>query len=222
MNSARFGSPVRLSCSASWISRCCGGAPLGDVRQRAGDANRRAAAIARGEAAGQHPAPLAVGVADPVLVLEVRAAARQVMVDLAAQPLDVVGVDELEPRVRPVGRELVVVAQQRLPALREVHAGRRQVPVPDPVVGGAHGDGVALLAAAEIDRRLVLAEGVADRALQARRVDRPLDQVVGDAQLGGLQVDLVVVLSGEHDDRGGRVALPRLATSSRPVRSPSR
>jgi hypothetical protein len=133
-----------------------GVAPLGDVRQRAGDADRCAAGVAGGEPARQDPAPAAVGVADPVFALEVGAGTRQVMVDLALQPVDVVGVDELEPGLRPVRRELVV-AEQRLPALGVVHARRHEVPVPDAVVGGAHRDRVPLLTAAQVQRRLVLA-----------------------------------------------------------------
>ena len=167
-------------------------------------------------AAGQNPAPAAVGMADAMLVLELRARARQVLVDLAAQARDIVGVDEVEPGVGAVRGERVAVAEQRLPPVREVHAPCDEVPVPDPVVGGLDGDRVALLATAQIHHHLVVADRVADRPLQARRVDRALDEVVGDTELGGLEVDLVVVLSGEDDDGRRRLGVPRVAHEVQP------
>ncbi len=152
----------------------------------------------------------AVAVADPVLVLEVGARAGDAGVDLVAQSVEVVEVDELEPGRHPLGGR-VLVAQQRSPALGEVHAVGGEVPVPDAVIRCTHSDGVALLAAPQVDHRLVLADGVADRPLQAGGVDRSLDQIVGDAERGRLHVHGVVVLAGEQDDRRRRVGSPRVA-----------
>ena len=49
-----------------------------------------------------------------------------------------------------------------------------------------------------------MADRVADRALERDGVELLLDQVVGDAERGRLEVDLVVALAGEHDHRRER------------------
>ena len=124
-----------------------GVAPLGDIRERAGDADRCPGRVIGAEPPAQDPAPPAVAVADPVLVLEIRARAGDAAVDLEAQTLEIVGVHDIEPR-RHLVRGQLLVAQQRLPALGEVHTPGGEVPIPDPVVGGADGYRVAFLASA--------------------------------------------------------------------------
>jgi hypothetical protein len=82
---------------------------VGRVRQGAGHADRRAVDVARGHALGHHPAPGPVAVAHAELALQARRLARQVGLDLVAQPHHVVGGDEREPLV---GRDLAPLLGQ--------------------------------------------------------------------------------------------------------------
>ena len=53
-------------------------------------------------------------------------------------------------------------------------------------------------------------DGIANRALQQRRVDLALDEVVRGACFHGLEVDIVVALTGGNDDGGFAAALDSL------------
>ena len=180
-------------------------APVGDVRQRAGHPGRTAIGAANGQAPGHHPPPGAVGVAHPVLGLQVGRAPVEVRLDRRAQAQDVAGVHEIEPdRGVAVGGDLVATrpAEDRMPARREVDRAALQAPVPDAVVGGSHGERVTLLGEGEIADGSRVRDRVADRPFQARGIELVLDQVVGHAQRRGLDVDLVGRLAGEHEHRG--------------------
>jgi len=84
---------------------------------------------------GLHAADVARGEAHDRLVVNVQ------------HPPHVRGVDEIEPG----GRRLVALrlrtTEDRVPPGREVHRVGGEVPIPDAVVGGADGEGIALLAA---------------------------------------------------------------------------
>ena len=79
--------------------------------------------------------------------------------------LDVVGVDAAEPLVGLVADLALVVAEHRLPARREVDLVGAEVPVPQPVVGAAHRERVALLALAQRLPRPACAHCVRMRAI---------------------------------------------------------
>ena len=89
---------------------------------------------------------------------------------------------------------------------------------------GLLGQVARLLLADEADPLLLhppVLDGVADRALETGGADLPLDQVVGGAGAHGLQVDLLVPLTGHQDDWGDETgssgaALPRFPQELEP------
>ena len=176
---------------------------LGDVGLRAGEADRRAAAVAHRQAAAQHPAVRAVAAAHPMLALQVRRLAAKMAIDGRAQQDDVVGMHARQPLLGRVADLLFRVAEHRLPSRRVVDLVAAQVPHPQPVVRAARGQRVALLALAQRLQRAALLEGVADGALQQRRVDLSFDEIVGGAGAHGGEVDVAVALAGEEDQRRG-------------------
>ncbi len=123
-----------------------GGLAGRDVGERAGDAHGAPALVALGQAEDHHPAVAAGAVEDAVLDLEALAGALQVGGQVGLDPVDVLGVDAAEPLAGGVADLAVLVADQGLPARRVVDAVAAQVPVPDAVVGAAHGEGVAAFA----------------------------------------------------------------------------
>jgi hypothetical protein len=81
--------------------------PLGDVEVRADDPLRQARRVALDDApAGEHPNPVAVLAAQPVLALVERGAAIQVRAHQRVRTLEVLGTHPLAPRVDP-GCDLV-------------------------------------------------------------------------------------------------------------------
>src|ERR1051326_5457317 len=192
---------VKISCGpmwngtrrASWM-RCAA---------RGGEADRRAAGVAHREAAAQHPAIGAVATAHPILALEVRRLAAEMAVDGGAQQHDVVGMHARQPLLGRRADFVFLVAEHRFPSRRVVDLVRAEIPHPQPVVRAARRQRVALLAFAQCLQRAALLESVADGALEQRRVDLSLDEVVGGAGAHGREVDVAVALAREEDQRRG-------------------
>ncbi len=124
---------------------------IGDVGERAGGPQGVALRVLDGDAPAEHPAVLAVAVADAKLrrqVLHVLVEVHVEMhVDVGAQPRQIVGVHAIEPFGEPVADLRLVVPQHRLPPGRVVDAAGLDVPVPEPVVGPLGGERVAILGA---------------------------------------------------------------------------
>ncbi len=179
-----------------------GGLAVGDVRLAADDPLRPPVGVAHGHRSRVHPAVLAVAVLDPVLVLEVLERAGHVRVERLRERGAVVLVHAAEPLAGRVADLGVVVAEHLLPARREVEAVGADVPVPEALVGALERERVALLGLGEAGERGLVDDGVAQRALERRRVRR--DEVLGDAGLGRRQVDVVVELVVEQQHRGVR------------------
>ena len=202
-----------MSCSASWTSRCSRGPAIGDVRQRPGDPRRVAVPSRVARPRLQYPAPLAVGVADAVLALEVVAAPARWRSIARAQPLHVVGMDEVEPRVR-AGRDVPPRRSRgwSSSAARSAcsSAARSQSQIPS--LAALHRERVALLAAPAgpaspgggAPRSGSRAQGPARRAL-------PLTRKSVTPSREASRSTLVVALAGEQDHRRGRLAAERLA-----------
>ena len=119
---------------------------FGDVGERPGHAGGVPGGVAHRHRPGQHPA-VGVGAAlDAVLVLEVGGRSDQVLVQRRLERAEIVGVHAVVPRVERREQRLLVVAEHRPPARREVALVGVEPPVPDAVVGAAHRQRVALLA----------------------------------------------------------------------------
>jgi hypothetical protein len=146
-----------------------------------------------------------------VLELEMVGPAGEVGVEMAPERRPVVGVDPVQPLARAVADVAPGEAQHRLPARREEHAVGHQVPVPQPVVGAAHREGVALLGVAQLVLGDLPLDGVEDGAHQQPGVGLALDEVVLGPLAHRLHRELVVVETGENDDRGPRRRRVRLA-----------
>ncbi len=181
-----------------------------DVRDRAGDPDRPALAIANRDATGEHPAVGAVRVHRAMLAGQVGRLALDVALDLMLELWQVVGVDPVEPLRGRVADVLVLASEEGLPPLRVVDRPGLEVPVPDAVVGAPDGEGVAVLSALELPEDGVMPERVPDRTLEHRRGELALEQEVGNAEHVRLEVDLVVVEAGEHDHGRRALAAERL------------
>src|SRR5690606_363069 len=132
----------------------------------------QAAAAGVGDTAYQHPEVAAVAAADAVFVVEKGREPLQVVVDGLAQAGQVVTVNAAEPALAG-GREAVAVEVEHAdPALGEVQLILLQLPLPEPVVGAAHGPRIACLA---ILQRLALGGAVAVQS-QADVEEHLLDQ----------------------------------------------
>ena len=94
----------------------------------------------------------------------------------------------------------LVVPEHRLPARRPVDDVRRQIPVPQPVVGAANGERIALFAVAEILDRPFVGHVRADPRQRHRKIDG-LGHVVVRAQAKGLD-DVGAFRSGRDHDHG--------------------
>ena len=186
------------------------GPAFGDVRQRPRHANGLAVGAAAGQPTDHDPTPAAVGMAHPVLELQVRRAVVQMGGDRVLQPGKILGVNEGKPGLGTILPGLLGLTEDRLPTLREVDPVAHEVPVPDAIIGRPDRQRVTLLAAGQVDRLLV-ADGVANRAFQAGRVELLLDQVVRYPERAGRKVGLVGGMAGEHDHRGLRPRGKRLA-----------
>ena len=203
---------MSASCSAScWSWRSAPDAVV-DVRQRAGHARRAAVGVADRQAAAERPAPRcrrrgACGARTAGAASGRRGGRRS---RRAARPTSSSCTRSNQTAAVLLARALGM-AEHRVPARREVDPAAGQVPVPQAVVGGAHRERVALLAAAKVVERLLVADRVADRALERERVELLLDEVVGDAERGRLEVDLVVALAGEDQHGRARARGERLA-----------
>jgi hypothetical protein len=122
---------------------------LGDVRGHSGQAQDPPLLVPHRRPAAQHPDVAAVAAEQAVLAVEAGALPLQVRRDVGLQGVDVFGVDTVEPFRRPVADLVLVRPHHGLPARGVVDPVRGEVPVPDPVVGPAGGQGVALLAPAQ-------------------------------------------------------------------------
>ncbi len=178
-----------------------------DVGQRARHPVRLAAGAAHGDAAAQHPAVAAVAVPHPVLVLEVPAAAREVVADLLLEARQLVRVDAAEPLLGEDRELVLVVPEHLLPARRVVDLVALQVPVPEPVVGAVDRQRVALLRDPQGLLVVLALDGIADRAVEQRRVDLALDQVVLRSLAHRPQRQPGVVVPGHDHDRHLTAAL---------------
>ncbi len=147
---------------------------LGDVGLRSGHPRRLALRVAHRRAAQQDPPPGPVRMADAVLHLQVGSVAREVPRHLAGEPVAIVRVHPLEPRLRVAAHIFLAQAEHLLPAGREVDAVGGEVPVPEPVVGAALGQGVALLA---LPQRALGAPALGD--VEQRAGDRRLPGELG-------------------------------------------
>src|ERR1035437_4140445 len=127
----------------------------GDVGHRAGDAQRAPFGVAHDDAAAEHPDEESLAVAEAVLAVEVRSRPGGLRGDIHLELRQVAQVDPAEPLLGAQRKCAVHHADHLPPALGEVDLAGDEVPVPEPVVRTARGEGVALLALAE--RKLHLA-----------------------------------------------------------------
>ena len=181
-----------------------GAAAIGDVRERARHPCHLGVAAADREAAAEHPAPGSIGVAHPVLGFQMRCMPGDVRVDRRPQAQHIVAVHEVKPGGWILVARALGLAQDRAPAWREVDPIAPQIPVPDAVVRGPHGERVSLLALDQVVERPLMADRISDRALQSGGLEVLLDEVVGDPEGSRLQIDLVVAGPGEDDHRRPR------------------
>ena len=152
--------------------------------------------------AGQHPGPGAVLAPDPVLVLEVGALRGQVGLQPALHPLQVQRMDPAEPLPGRVSDLFVLVAEQGLPAGREVDRAVDDVPVPQAAVGPLHGQRVALLALPQLGGRTEALVLVAEDRQQERPAVQ-LDQATGDIEGSlGAVVLLENAVAGDRQQLG--------------------
>ena len=107
-------------------------AVAGDVVHQPGGANGCSLLVASGGPARQHPAPVAVGVADAVLVLERVGMPFDVGGERGPQRGGVLGMNAVQPVARIAGSRRRT-AHQLLPARGQVEAVRAKVPVPEHV-----------------------------------------------------------------------------------------
>src|SRR5580704_2704300 len=105
----------------------------------------------RRESPGRGRASIGIrlGVQSAMLDLEMRRQSLAVGGDRGAKGLDVVGMNTVEPFLGKGADLIVAPAEHFLPARREINLSRAKVPVPEPVIGAAHGKGESLLAFAE-------------------------------------------------------------------------
>ena len=174
-----------------------------DVRQRAGEPIGDARGVAHRKAAGQHPTDLTGAVEHPMLALEMGRPALQVLGQCGAQPLQVLRVDPVEPLVHPVPHLGLAIPEDGLPAGREIDGVAREVPIPQPVVGAVHCEGVALLACAQRLFGPLTLHRVPDGASQGPLVHFTLDQVVLGAHAHRARRN-GLVLDVREDDEGSR------------------
>lgn len=152
----------------------------GDVRLRAGQAQRAPALVSHGQPPALHPAHAVVCMGDAIEAVELLGPPPEGIFDSLAQARDVLGMDAVEP-VLDAGADLAVAqAQHRLPARREVELARLEVPIPQAVVGGARRQRVALLAPPQRLLRL------------APLVDLTRELGIGRRQLRGPALELEV------------------------------
>jgi hypothetical protein len=172
-----------------------------DVGQGARHPAGLAVGAAHRDAAAQHPAIAAVPMPHPMLVLEVEATAGQMVADLLLQPRQLVRVHAAEPLLGEDRQLVLVVADHLLPACRVVDPVLLQVPVPQPVVGAADRQRVALLADPQRLLVVLALDGIADRPVEQRRVDVILDQIILRPLAHRPQRELQVVVAGHDHDR---------------------
>ena len=168
--------------------------------KRSGQTRRGPVAVPDGRATAEHPAERLVAVQDPMLALKVPAAVRKVRRQRCLDPTAIVGMHAREPFLRRRADLRLVVAEHRLPASRPVDAVRHEIPVPQPVVGASNGEGIALLAVAEILDRPLAGHVRADPRQRHGKIDR-LGHVVVRAQSKRLD-DVGALRSGRHHDHG--------------------
>src|ERR1039458_7227308 len=116
-----------------------------EVGHRAGDAQRAPFGVAHDDAAAEHPDEESLAVAEAVLAVEVRSRPGGLRGDIHLELRQVAQVDAAEPLLGAQRKRPVHHADHLPPALREIDLAGDEVPVPEPVVRSARGDGVALL-----------------------------------------------------------------------------
>ena len=162
---------------------------LGDVDHRPRHPVRLAALVLDGDAGDADPAPLAGAGAKPAFEL-VFAAIAQVAAQVAAQALEVVRVQHLADRIRPVRKLRRRVAEHFAQPRRKHHRVGQHVPVPQAGTGAAHRELVALVACEQ--RQVGLLQG--PRALSqfvqhvVEGIGQRADFVVGQARRAQVEV----------------------------------
>jgi hypothetical protein len=155
---------------------------------------------------------------EPVLALVMFVAVGQMQAQRFVDAIAIVLVHARVPLIGAVADFLIVVAEHRLPPRRPMDLVRRQIPVPQRVVGSADRQRVALLAGAKIFDRLLVRQVRVDPRERHREVDR-LGQVVVRAELEGLNDVGALRARGDHDDRklGLGTCAPQLAEHLEPA-----
>ena len=162
-----------------------------------------------------HPPVRAVAAPQAVLGLEDRRSTIPARIESGVERRSIFGMYPLEPLVgaRP---DLVGFATDHgLPAVGENDTAVEDIPIPEPVVGGTRGEGIALLAGTQRTDRALLLERHAEqcRALEVEVVPRVCGRLEGsdegqqapvfgggsDREQGG---DLRIGRSGKRDERG--------------------
>ncbi len=105
-----------------------------------------AVVVANRKPPANHPPIIALGILDAVLAFEMRRLRILVRVQLGDHAGLVVGMDAIDPFHRVAADRLVVEAEHRLPAGREIDLVILEVPVPEAVVGAMRDQAVAFLA----------------------------------------------------------------------------
>ena len=173
---------------------------FGNVGERTGKPCGNAGRISNRGGAAEHPPVAPVAMPQPVLVLVMAVASRDVLGDRLPHARPVILMQAIEPFVRGDADFRILVPEHRLPARRPVNLVGREVPVPQAIVGAVDGKGVALLALAQaLDHPLVRQVG-ADAGEGDRAVDG-LGQVVVRAKVEGFDNIGTVCSRGQHDDR---------------------
>jgi len=123
----------------AFFDQCLDPLAVGDVGDRPDHANRAVCGIAGYAAAAAHPAIVAVLMAQPELPLDAGLTALHFQIFAASvfQARPVVGMDQFENCRKVIGEFVVGIAQDALPARRQVTFAGRDVGVPYAVFHGA-------------------------------------------------------------------------------------
>ena len=122
---------------------------LGDIGLRAGHAVNVALCIPNGNAAAVHPTQRPIFVVHAVLALEVVRQALDVRRDVHFELPEIITVNALEPFRHRIAQLAILIAEHGLPARRVIDAVGAHIPIPQPIVGAANRQGVALFAFAQ-------------------------------------------------------------------------
>ena len=130
--------------------------------------------------------------------------------------LAVLGMNQVEPIARVAADLAVGVAQDRLPARRQIDLVQAQVPVPQTVVGAGRGQRVTFLTDLELHFRCVSAAGVVDGHRDHLEI-APVGvfhQIVVGSRPHRFDRGLLVSGAGDDDHRNGRLELQHVDAGS--------